>query len=182
MVKGKVHLRMSKNTIGVGVLLALIATLSTPTAEAGSITLNITGADTGSITLTETGNDTPITNIAGTWDGSTIAGLTTGLGNDNLFFTAPPYFDTEGLAFTLATPDINNDLIIILYSSLSGSLDTFACNVIDGNECTSQYTGTDPISPGTPEPAAWLMISLGMGTLLIYGWWKKQIELRTQRP
>ncbi|MGA2746886.1 MAG: hypothetical protein ABSE44_19470, partial [Candidatus Sulfotelmatobacter sp.] len=131
---------MSKNTIGVGVLLTLIATLSTPSAEAGSITLNIGGADTGSITLTETGNDTPITNVTGTWDGSTIAGLTTGLGNDNLFFTASPYFDTEGMAFTLETVDTNNDLVVILYSSLSGSLDTYACNVIVGNECTSQFT------------------------------------------
>jgi hypothetical protein len=174
---------MSKNTIGVGVLLTLIATLSTPSAEAGSITLNIGGADTGSITLTETGNDTPITNVTGTWDGSTIAGLTTGLGNDNLFFTASPYFDTEGMAFTLETVDTNNDLVVILYSSLSGSVDTYACNVIVGNECTSQFTATDPISPGTPEPAAWLMISLGMGTLLIYGWSKKHIYLsRTQRP
>jgi len=157
---------------GIVPALCLFAVLGAPTAHADQITLTIGGADTGTITLTETGNDTPITGISGTFDSATIGTLISanGIGgNDNLFFTAPIYLDSNGVSFTLTGADSNGYTDVNLYYNGGGPY--YQTEQGDspgfGSQLATYYpdTATASGASGTPEPASFVLLGSALAAV-----------------
>jgi hypothetical protein len=79
----------------------IAAAFGVPAAHAGMVTFNISGADTGTITFVESGGT--ITGVSGSFDGSPVSTVlaTGGIGgNDNLYYSTPPYLDNRASRFS----------------------------------------------------------------------------------
>jgi hypothetical protein len=134
--------------------------------------------DTGSGTLTVTGATSPftMTDITGTYNGSSIntpgvlpPGTCCGVpANDNLVFVppSPNFLDQSGIGFSTASlPAVNLffDESVPSYAALNG-------NLADENA-----DGTFTLTTATiPEPSTWAMMLLGFGLLGGAGYWKRR--------
>jgi PEP-CTERM motif len=153
------------------IIAMLFTAIGAPSAHADMYDLTISGTDTGSIQITETAGT--ITNIVGTFDGSTINSLlptgsigTTSAGNDNLFSPTPPYLDNRGVSFGLASADSLGDEYVQLFYSGAGIYQSFqgTCSANPGCGGPTAY-GPDYIT--TPEPGTGFLLLSGIGLL---GW------------
>jgi hypothetical protein len=157
---------MKLPTLLVGMTGALALTLAASAAEAKSwdFSFTSTGPDTasGTFTTTNTGPTYTVTDITGTIDGSTITGLSSYAGADQLLFMpGPPNFDVGGISFS--------------------ALDGISYNLTDFPDGSNRITNSvyDPPGVGTPEPfqltsltitavpesATWLMMVMGVAAI-----------------
>jgi hypothetical protein len=133
-------------------------TLSGPAASLGGVPL----PGSGTITATVGTNGDTVTGITGTIGGSTITGLTTADGSDNLIFpsgTAP--LDTKGLAFTAGGETIDIFSFFAEGSPPSGN----AFGEIVFGSSSGFGVGTFSLSPAvsaTPLPPTWTMMLSGL--------------------
>jgi hypothetical protein len=122
--------------------------------------------DVGSGTLTVNtglGGD-PLIGITGSADGSSITGVTSFKGSDNMVFpVGPTFLDTNGIAFTTA-------------SGLKG--DIFLLSAAD-NVYTAQFSnrdfaiGTFSLTP-VPLPASWSFMLLGLAGIGGLALWRNK--------
>lgn len=133
--------------------------LSGPAASLGGVPY----PGSGTITATQsTGGAWTVDSITGSIDGSSITGLTTFDGSDNLLFptgTAP--LDTHGIAFqTAAGQTIDIFSFFAEGSKPSGN----AYGEIASNP-GGFGVGTFALTAAVPEPSTWAMMMLGFATL-----------------
>ena len=145
-------------------LICLIG-LGAVAATAGPITFNFTisGVDTGNFAITESSGT--ITNITGTFDGSTISSLLgtgTFSSNDNLFFTPAPYLDFGGVSFSLAVPDTFGNSYVNLYYPGGGVYETLQSPT--SSPLLGGYNAPDTLTLA-PEPGTLTLASIGIAIL-----------------
>jgi hypothetical protein len=147
-----------------------LATLATTMAPASAATLTfdwtLTGPSaslggvpfpgSGTITATTSAGGDLVTAITGTVGGSTITGLTTFNGSDNLVFPiGTTFLDTKGIAFTTAAGQ-NIDIFSFFAQGTPPSGNAY------GELATNGFgVGTFTLTQ-TPLPSTWTMMLLGI--------------------
>ena len=153
--------------------LAFAAALSSP-AAAQSYTFNfatstplIGGAGAGSGTVTTNGitfnsrgyTAQTITGITGIFNGSSISGLATPFGADNLYYlTGPSFLDGSGLGFTTAAGTNVN----LFYQD---STPSYRINTTGPFTSSFVTASSAPVRSAVPEPATWAMMLVGFGAV-----------------
>lgn len=125
----------------------------------------------GQLTATPVGGGAfAVTSFSGMRNGSTITGLSTYAGDDNEVFSAGPFVDYFGLAYTDSSGAAYN---VYYDASLT---DAYACGHIGYCEIGPGTVGTSGLSPpdsigqisgftlaAVPEPASWALMVIGVG-------------------
>jgi hypothetical protein len=133
--------------------------LSSPAASLGGFPE--TGS--GTLTATDSGGQWTINSITGTLGGSTITGLASFFGSDNLLFPNSTFLDTDGLAFKTA----NGTEADIWSAYAPGSTDITRGNNYDeilGGTASGFGVGTFSLTAAapTPEPSALILCGTGL--------------------
>lgn len=151
-----------------GLALATAALLASPADAAVYIfdfsttdpLIGIAGSGSGTITTDDINFESrgftaqTITGITGTFNGSTIVGLTSLSGSNNLFYVSGPSFvDSSGLAFRTAS---GNEIGLFFQASV-GSYRISSTGPFISSLATASAV------PAVPEPAGWAMMLLGFG-------------------
>jgi hypothetical protein len=168
----------------VAALLPVAATIA-PASAVVTDTFTLTGVaeegqpvgPSGSFTITGTQNangSVSVTGITGTFDGSTITGLTKIDGSDQLIFpntNGAPFVDANGLGFSLAG-GVSLDMFAPGGSTLADKL---------ADEGVVELTGTlrnsfeaITLTAAVPEPSTWVMMILGFCGLGFMAYRRKQ--------
>jgi hypothetical protein len=123
----------------------------------------------GQFTATPLGGDNyQVTGVSGTADGSTILGPSNYGGSDQLLYlpgsSTLSLADRSGIAFSTATLSYNifaQSTGIPVYS-FCRSDEQLSCTGTDANDTPTDATFTVTAATGTPEPASWAMMLLGI--------------------
>ena len=124
----------------------------------------IGGPGTGSGTVTTDGvtfdsrgyTAQTITGVTGTFNGSSITGLASPFGANNLYYlTGPSFVDGSGLGFLTAAGTAVN----LFYQDSASS---YRINTT-GPFTSSFVTATSAAVAGVPEPATWALMIMGFG-------------------
>ncbi|HEY2709386.1 MAG TPA: PEPxxWA-CTERM sorting domain-containing protein [Caulobacteraceae bacterium] len=114
------------------------------------------------------GDDYLVTGVTGTADGSAITGLSSYGGADQQLHlpgsATQSLADRAGIAFMTASLDYN------IFAQVSGvpaysfcrSDEQLSCTGTDANDTPTDATFTVTAATGTPEPASWAMMLLGI--------------------
>lgn len=103
-----------------------------------------------------------ITGITGTFNGSTITGLSPGtFGANNLFYLTGPFFvDGSGLGFRTASGVTGN---LFVTNDTSYRVNTMGAGLLTGL-VTARVTPV-AVAAAVPEPTTWAMMLIGFGAI-----------------
>jgi hypothetical protein len=127
---------------------------------------------TGVLTASLTGSDYTVTDITGSYDGSSITELLpveTYQANDNLLYPTQPYLDFSGISFAVGSLDYN-----VFYDNTHNDCESVAgYYVFIAQSATSSACGRAVDTPvsfsitATPEPTTGGLMLLGLGIVFV---------------
>jgi hypothetical protein len=148
----------------VAIGLALLTTSAKAVVFDFSIT-STTGDVTGEFTATGGPTDYDVTNVAGKLNGTLFTSAVNSYGGaDNVLTPGGPFFaDRAGIAFEAGGLDYN-----IFHNGTEGKIYSFCVSSVEPS-CTGGEADDAPVATftlgasGTPEPAVWTMMLVGIG-------------------
>jgi len=135
---------------------------------------------TGQIVTTGSGPNYAISGISGTFDGQTIAGLSSYAGSDNIFYSGGPFVSYGGWSFNLAGGPITQ--VNVWYGDAGGTNGFTGTNYwldINPPDTTGFGPNAGPLTSfsvtAVPEPSTWAMMLLGFASLGYFAFRRKAL-------